>query len=56
MDGAPGFIKQEYVVIFSQGDEAYSGLLDFAEEYHITSGRFTAIGAQRAIRTAGENR
>ena len=39
---------KEYVVIFSQGDEAYSGLLDFAEEYHITSGHFTAIGALRS--------
>jgi predicted DNA-binding protein with PD1-like motif len=36
---------REYVVIFSQGDEAYSGLLDFAEEYHVTSGHFVAIGA-----------
>lgn len=36
---------KEYVVIFSQGDEAYSGLLDFAEKYHVTSGHFTAIGA-----------
>src|SRR5215471_14352882 len=36
---------KEYVVIFSQGDEAYSGLLDFAEKYHITSGHFTTIGA-----------
>ena len=36
---------KEYVVIFSQGDEAYSGLLDFAEKYHVTSAHFTAIGA-----------
>lgn len=40
-----GQSTKEYVVIFSRGDEAYSGLLDFAEEYHITSGHFTAIGA-----------
>lgn len=39
-----GGLKQ-YVVIFSAGDEAYSGLLDFAEKYHVTSGHFTAIGA-----------
>jgi predicted DNA-binding protein with PD1-like motif len=36
---------QEYAVIFSKGDEAFSGLLDFAEKYHVTSGHFTAIGA-----------
>ena len=35
----------QYAVIFSSGDEAYSGLLDFAEKYHVTSGHFTAIGA-----------
>ena len=39
---------KEYVVIFSQGDEAYSGLLDFAEEYHVTSGHLTAIGALKS--------
>lgn len=36
---------KEYAVIFSEGDEAYSGLLEFAEKYHVTSGHFTAIGA-----------
>lgn len=36
---------KEYVIIFGRGDEAYSGLLDFAEKYHVTSGHFTAIGA-----------
>lgn len=39
----PGVVQ--YAVIFSTGDEAYSGLLDFAEKYHVTSGHFTAIGA-----------
>lgn len=39
---------KEYVIIFSQGDEAYSGLLNFAEKYHVTSGHFTAIGALRS--------
>jgi predicted DNA-binding protein with PD1-like motif len=34
-----------YAVIFYQGDEAFSGLLDFAEEYQLTSAHFTAIGA-----------
>ncbi len=36
---------REYAVIFSKGDEAFSGLRDFAEKYHITSAHFTAIGA-----------
>jgi predicted DNA-binding protein with PD1-like motif len=36
---------KEYAVIFYQGDEAFSGLLDFAEKYHVTSAHFTAIGA-----------
>jgi len=52
--GAPGMkVKligsgegsKQYAVIFSAGDEAYSGLLDFAEKYHVTSAHFTAIGA-----------
>src|SRR5882762_3615907 len=36
---------KQYAVIFYQGDEAFSGLLDFAEKYHISSAHFTAIGA-----------
>jgi predicted DNA-binding protein with PD1-like motif len=36
---------KQYAVIFAKGDEAFSGLLDFADKYHITSGHFTAIGA-----------
>jgi len=36
---------KQYAVIFSAGDEAYSGLLEFAHQYHVTSGHFTAIGA-----------
>ena len=43
----PGVV--EYAVIFSSGDEAYSGLLDFAEKYHVTSGHFTAIGALSGV-------
>jgi predicted DNA-binding protein with PD1-like motif len=35
---------KEYAVIFSRGDEAFSGLLAFAEKYHVTSAHFTAIG------------
>jgi uncharacterized protein len=43
-----GTIK-EYAVIFAAGDEAFSGLQAFAEQYHVTSAHFTAIGGvQRA--------
>jgi uncharacterized protein len=41
----PGEATKQYAVIFYQGDEAFSGLLAFAEKYHVTSGHFTAIGA-----------
>jgi len=41
----PGEPTKQYVVIFYQGDEAFSGLLDFAEKYHVKSAHFTAIGA-----------
>ena len=37
--------SKQYEVILGAGDEAYSGLLDFAEKYHVTSAHFTAIGA-----------
>src|SRR5258708_27784948 len=37
--------SRQFAVIFYQGDEAFSGLLEFAEKYHITSAHFTAIGA-----------
>src|SRR6266513_5717882 len=36
---------KQYAVIFYQGDEAFSGLLKFAQKYHLTSAHFTAIGA-----------
>jgi len=36
---------KQYAVIFYQGDEAFSGLSEFAEKYHVTSAHFTAIGA-----------
>jgi predicted DNA-binding protein with PD1-like motif len=36
---------KEYAVIFGKGDEAVSGLVEFAEKYRITSAHFTAIGA-----------
>ena len=41
----PGDPTKQYSVIFYQGDEAFSGLLEFAEKYHVTSAHFTAIGA-----------
>jgi predicted DNA-binding protein with PD1-like motif len=36
---------KQYAVIFYQGDEAFSGLQEFAEKYRVTSAHFTAIGA-----------
>ena len=41
-DGEP---TKQYAVIFYQGDEAFSGLLEFAQKYHVTSAHFAAIGA-----------
>lgn len=41
----PGEPTKRYAVIFYQGDEAFSGLLEFAQKYHVTSAHFTAIGA-----------
>ncbi|MFT4111748.1 PPC domain-containing DNA-binding protein [Silvibacterium sp.] len=41
---------KEYAVIFYTGDEAFSGLARFAQEYHVTSAHFTAIGAIAAAK------
>lgn len=41
----PGEPTKHYAVIFYQGDKAFSGLLEFAQKYHVTSAHFTAIGA-----------
>jgi len=41
----PGAETKQYAVIFYQGDEAFSGLFEFAQKYHVTSAHFTAIGA-----------
>src|ERR1700675_2936507 len=41
----PGEATKQYAVIFYQGDEALSGLIEFAEKYQVTSAHFTAIGA-----------
>jgi len=37
--------RKEYAVIFAKGDEAFSGLREFADKYHVTAAHFTAIGA-----------
>jgi len=36
--------QKDYAVIFRPGDEPYAGLTQFAEQYHIQSAHFTAIG------------
>jgi predicted DNA-binding protein with PD1-like motif len=41
----PGEPTKQYAVILYQGGEGFSGLLEFAEKYHITSAHFAAIGA-----------
>src|SRR5712672_4170072 len=41
----PGAPTKQYAVVFYEGDEAFSGLLEFAQKYHVTSAHFTAIGA-----------
>src|SRR5439155_25518578 len=41
----PGEPKKHYAGILYQGDEAFSGLLEFAQKYQVTSAHFTAIGA-----------
>ena len=41
----PGEATKQYAVIFYEGDEAFSGLLEFAGKYNVTSAHFTAIGA-----------
>ena len=37
--------QKDYAVIFSTGDDAYAGMIDFARKYQVTSAHFTAIGA-----------
>jgi len=44
--------RKEYAVIFRKGDEAFSGLSELAERYHVTSAHFTAIGALRGATLA----
>lgn len=35
---------REFAVIFARGDEAMSGLTEFAKKYNVRAGHFTAIG------------
>jgi predicted DNA-binding protein with PD1-like motif len=44
--------RKEYAVIFSKGDEAFSGLNEFAEKFQVTSAHFTAVGALRGATLA----
>src|SRR5947207_14544983 len=41
----PGEPTKQYAVIFYRGDEAFSGMLEFAQKYQVTSAHFTAVGA-----------
>jgi predicted DNA-binding protein with PD1-like motif len=43
---------KEFVLIFTKGDEVLSGISDFAIKNHITSARFTGIGALKSATTA----
>src|ERR1700723_4213262 len=49
----PGDPMKQYAVIFYQGDEAFSGLLEFAEKYQVTSAHFTGIGALNGATLGG---
>jgi uncharacterized protein len=40
-----GKTGRTFEVLFSKGDEVASGLVEFAEKYHITAAHFTGIGA-----------
>lgn len=47
--------QKTYAVIFSKGDEAFSGLTDFARQYNVTAAHFTAIGALNGAKLAWFN-
>ena len=40
---------REFALIFDKGDEVASGLMEFAEKYHVTSAHFTGIGALQDV-------
>ena len=44
--------EKTYAVIFRKGDEAFSGLTDFAKQYNVTAAHFTAIGALSSAKVA----
>jgi uncharacterized protein len=44
--------QKDYAVIFRTGDEPFAGLTRFAEEYHVKSAHFTAIGGFSDVRLA----
>ncbi|HTW49109.1 MAG TPA: PPC domain-containing DNA-binding protein [Acidobacteriaceae bacterium] len=44
--------QRDYAVIFRPGDEPYAGLTQFAEQHHIQSAHFTAIGGFSDARLA----
>jgi predicted DNA-binding protein with PD1-like motif len=46
----------QYAVIFGKGDEVASGLLEFAQRYHVTSAHFTGIGALQDVTVAWMDR
>jgi uncharacterized protein len=43
---------RDYAVIFRAGDEPFAGLTEFAEQYHVQSAHFTAIGGFSDVRLA----
>src|ERR1700722_746090 len=46
----------QYAVIFGKGDEVASGLIDFAQRYHVTSAHFTGVGALQDVTVAWMDR
>ncbi len=44
--------QRDFAVIFQPGDEFFAGLTHFAEEYHVQSAHFTAVGGLHDARLA----
>lgn len=40
-----GLANKTFAIIFKTGDEVAQGLLQFAQDHHVTAAHFTAIGA-----------
>jgi uncharacterized protein len=51
-----GTEPRQYAVIFGKGDEVASGLVEFAQRYHLTSAHFTGVGALQDVTVAGMDR